>query len=59
MGKPRQQIHDPAPLSDAVPIQSRDFWVKVVEMLPESILNEDEQLQMIYNNAAMRSGVET
>jgi hypothetical protein len=26
--------------------------------LHESILNEDEQLQMIYDNAAMRSGAE-
>lgn len=31
----------------------------VAEMLPESILNEDEQLQMLYDNAAMRSGAES
>jgi hypothetical protein len=26
-------------------------------MLPESVLNEDEQLQMIYDTAVTRSGV--
>lgn len=31
----------------------------VGEMLPESILHEDEQLQMLYDNAAMRAGVES
>jgi hypothetical protein len=36
MGKLVRQIHDPAPMSDAVPIQSRDFWVKVVEMLQQN-----------------------
>ena len=36
MGKPRQQIHDPPPMLDVVPIQSRDFWVKVVEMLQQN-----------------------
>lgn len=41
--------------------QQKDYQtiLAVAEMLPESILNEDEQLQMIYDNAAMRSGVET
>lgn len=28
----------------------------VADMLPESVLNEDEQLQMLYDNAALRSG---
>jgi hypothetical protein len=36
MGKPRQQIHDPPPMSGAVPIKTRDFWVKVVEMLQQN-----------------------
>jgi hypothetical protein len=36
MGKPLQQIHDPPPVSDVVPIESRDFWVKVVEMLQQN-----------------------
>ena len=31
----------------------------VADMLPESVLNEDEQLQMIYDNAALRAGVTT
>jgi len=41
--------------------QQKDYQtiLAVAEMLPESILNEDEQLQMIYDNAAMRSGVES
>jgi DNA modification methylase len=40
--------------------QQKDYQtiLAVADMLPESILNEDEQLQMIYDNAAMRSGVE-
>lgn len=38
--------------------QAKDYGtiLAVAEMLPESILNEDEQLQMLYDNAAMRSG---
>lgn len=28
----------------------------IAEMLPESVLNEDEQLQMIYDTAVTRSG---
>lgn len=31
----------------------------VAEMLPESVLNEDEQLQMLYDNAAMRANTST
>jgi hypothetical protein len=38
--------------------QSKDYYtiLAVADMLPESVLNEDEQLQMLYDNAAMRSG---
>ena len=36
MGTPLQQIHEPVPMSDFVPIQSRDFWVKVVDMLQQN-----------------------
>jgi hypothetical protein len=41
--------------------QAKDYGtiLAVAEMLPESILNEDEQLQMLYDNAAMRSGAES
>jgi ABC-type lipoprotein export system ATPase subunit len=40
--------------------QAKDYGtiLAVAEMLPESILSEDEQLQMLYDNAAMRSGAE-
>jgi hypothetical protein len=30
----------------------------VAEMIPDSVLNEDEQLQMIYDTAVTRSGGE-
>jgi hypothetical protein len=38
--------------------QSKDYYtiLAVADMLPESVLNEDEQLQMLYDNAALRSG---
>jgi len=38
--------------------QQKDYTtiLVVAEMLPESVLNEDEQLQMIYDTAATRSG---
>ena len=36
MGKPFQQIHDPAPMSDVVPIQRRDFGVNFVDMLQQN-----------------------
>jgi DNA modification methylase len=38
--------------------QSKDYYtiLAVADMLPDSVLNEDEQLQMLYDNAAMRSG---
>lgn len=41
--------------------QLKDYYtiLAVADMLPESVLNEDEQLQMLYDNAAMRSGTST
>jgi hypothetical protein len=36
MRRPLRKALDPARMSDAVPIQSRDFWVKVVEMLQQN-----------------------
>jgi DNA modification methylase len=38
--------------------QLKDYYtiLAVADMLPESVLNEDEQLQMLYDNAALRSG---
>jgi len=38
--------------------QQKDYTtiLVVAEMLPESILNEDEQLQMIYDTAVTRTG---
>lgn len=38
--------------------QLKDYFtiLAVADMLPESVLNEDEQLQMLYDNAALRSG---
>ena len=41
--------------------QSKDYYtiLAVADMLPESVLNEDEQLQMLYDNAALRSGTST
>ena len=40
--------------------QQKDYTtiLVVAEMLPESILNEDEQLQMIYDTAVTRTGAE-
>ncbi len=40
--------------------QQKDYTtiLVVAEMLPESVLNEDEQLQMIYDTAVTRSGNE-
>jgi DNA modification methylase/rubredoxin len=37
--------------------QQKDYptILAVADMLPESVLNEDEQLQMIYDNAALRA----
>jgi DNA modification methylase len=39
--------------------QQKDYTtiLVVAEMIPESVLNEDEQLQMIYDTAVTRSGV--
>ena len=38
--------------------QQKDYQtiLVVAEMIPESVLNEDEQLQMIYDTAVTRSG---
>jgi DNA modification methylase len=38
--------------------QQKDYptILAVADMLPETVLNEDEQLQMIYDNAALRAG---
>jgi hypothetical protein len=38
--------------------QQKDYTtiLVVAEMIPESVLNEDEQLQMIYDTAVTRSG---
>ena len=38
--------------------QQKDYptILAVADMLPESVLNEDEQLQMLYDNAALRAG---
>jgi hypothetical protein len=38
--------------------QQKDYTtiLVVAEMLPESVLNEDEQLQMIYDTAVTRTG---
>ncbi len=41
--------------------QQKDYptILAVADMLPESVLNEDEQLQMIYDNAALRAEAAT
>jgi len=41
--------------------QQKDYptILAVADMLPETVLNEDEQLQMIYDNAALRAEVAT
>ena len=41
--------------------QQKDYptILAVADMLPESVLNEDEQLQMIYDNAALRAEATT
>jgi len=38
--------------------QQKDYptILAVADMLPDSVLNEDEQLQMLYDNAALRAG---
>jgi hypothetical protein len=37
--------------------QQKDYptILAVADMLPETVLNEDEQLQMLYDNAALRA----
>lgn len=41
--------------------QQKDYptILAVADMLPESVLNEDEQLQMLYDNASLRAGTTT
>jgi hypothetical protein len=52
----RGQFLSGLPVSRAAGGCQRVAAFRLAEMLPESVLNEDEQLQMIYDTAVTRTG---